>query len=97
MCGRGVFDRVSDQIVQNLSQAVIRVCDTGIGIESQYLPRVFERFFRVDKARSRELGGTGLGLSIVKHLAQSFDGGVHVESQIGKGSVFTVLLPVDNP
>lgn len=87
---------VTVKCIQQQSQAVIRVCDTGIGIESKYLPRVFERFFRVDKARSRELGGTGLGLSIVKHLTQSFDGEVHVESQIGEGSVFTVLLPIDN-
>jgi len=71
----------------------IEVRDNGIGIPPEYLPRVFERFFRVDKARSRELGGTGLGLSIVKHLAQSFGGGVHVESQPGSGSTFAVSLP----
>lgn len=71
----------------------IRVTDTGIGIPSEKLPRVFERFFRVDKARSRELGGTGLGLSIVKHLTQSFGGQVSVDSVLGDGSTFTVVLP----
>lgn len=75
------------------SMAVIEVRDTGIGIAAEHLPRVFERFYRVDKARSRELGGTGLGLSIVKHLAQSFGGSVDVESRAGAGSVFTVKLP----
>ena len=73
--------------------AIVEVRDTGIGIASELLPRVFERFFRVDKARSRELGGTGLGLSIVKHLAQSFAGEVDVESRVGEGTVFTVKLP----
>jgi two-component system phosphate regulon sensor histidine kinase PhoR len=71
----------------------LEVQDTGIGIPPQLQPRVFERFFRVDKARSRELGGTGLGLSIVKHLAQSFGGSVSVQSERGKGSTFTVELP----
>lgn len=76
------------------AMAVIQVRDTGQGIPAEYLPRVFERFFRVDQARSRELGGTGLGLSIVKHLAQSFGGEVHVESRLGEGTVFTVRLPL---
>jgi two-component system phosphate regulon sensor histidine kinase PhoR len=74
--------------------AVIEVADTGIGISDEELPRVFERFYRVDKARSRELGGTGLGLAIVKHLAQSFGGGVSVTSCRGQGSTFTVELPL---
>ncbi len=72
---------------------VMEVRDTGIGIPEEQLPRVFERFYRVDKARSRELGGTGLGLSIVKHLTQSFGGSVEVESQLGAGTVFVVKLP----
>jgi two-component system, OmpR family, phosphate regulon sensor histidine kinase PhoR len=71
----------------------IRVRDTGIGIPSEHLPRLFERFYRVDKGRSRAAGGTGLGLSIVKHAVESFGGTVAVESQFGKGSVFTVTLP----
>lgn len=70
-----------------------RVCDTGIGIPERDLPRVFERFYRVDKARSRELGGTGLGLSIVKHLVQIMDGRVAAESRVGQGTTFTVHLP----
>jgi two-component system phosphate regulon sensor histidine kinase PhoR len=73
---------------------VISVTDTGIGIKPEDQKRVFERFYRVDKARSRELGGTGLGLSIVKHLAQSFGGNVGVESEPGKGSTFSITLPL---
>jgi two-component system phosphate regulon sensor histidine kinase PhoR len=72
----------------------ISVRDTGIGIREEDQRRVFERFFRVDKARSRELGGTGLGLAIVKHLAQSFGGHVSVTSEPGEGSTFTVELPM---
>jgi two-component system, OmpR family, phosphate regulon sensor histidine kinase PhoR len=72
----------------------ISVQDTGIGIKPDDQRRVFERFYRVDKARSRELGGTGLGLAIVKHLAQSFGGKVGVASEPGQGSTFTVELPV---
>lgn len=71
----------------------IRVRDTGIGISLENQSRLFERFFRVDKARSREQGGTGLGLSIVKHLTQFFGGTVRVESELGKGSIFIVSLP----
>jgi two-component system phosphate regulon sensor histidine kinase PhoR len=69
------------------------VSDSGVGIPSQDLPRIFERFYRVDKARSRQVGGTGLGLSIVKHVVERMNGSVHVESQLGKGSTFTLLLP----
>lgn len=72
---------------------VFEVADDGPGIEAPHLPRVFERFYRVDKARSRELGGTGLGLSIVKHLAESLGGTVSVASEPGQGSRFTVRLP----
>ncbi|MCS6977324.1 MAG: ATP-binding protein [Gemmatales bacterium] len=74
--------------------AVIEVADTGVGIPEKDLGRIFERFYRVDKARSRELGGTGLGLSIVKHLVQALGGSVHAASQLGVGSTFTVRLPL---
>ncbi|MEM1303720.1 MAG: ATP-binding protein, partial [Planctomycetota bacterium] len=71
----------------------IEVTDTGVGIPEDEMPRVFERFYRVDKARSRELGGTGLGLSIVKHLAQSFGGSVAVRSSPNDGTTFSIELP----
>jgi two-component system phosphate regulon sensor histidine kinase PhoR len=72
---------------------MISVRDRGRGIESQHLPRLFERFYRVDKARSREQGGTGLGLAIVKHIARFHDGQVTVMSRPGEGSRFTIHLP----
>jgi two-component system, OmpR family, phosphate regulon sensor histidine kinase PhoR len=75
-------------------QARIAVADTGIGIPSGDLSRIFERFYRVDKARSREVGGTGLGLSIVKHVVDRMGGKIDVESALGKGSTFTIRLPV---
>ncbi len=73
-------------------QCVLEVEDTGIGIPQHHLTRIFERFYRVDKARSREVGGTGLGLSIVKHLTQSLGGEVTVSSRLGQGTVFQVWL-----
>jgi two-component system phosphate regulon sensor histidine kinase PhoR len=75
----------------------IEVADTGIGIPRDDLPRVFERFYRVDKARSRELGGTGLGLSIVKHLVQSLGGQITVDSRVGVGTKFVVQIPRHTP
>jgi two-component system phosphate regulon sensor histidine kinase PhoR len=83
--------RVTGQAVEG--QVELQVEDTGIGIPSADLPHLFERFFRVDKARSRQLGGTGLGLSIVKHLVQALRGSVRVTSQVGQGTTFTVRLP----
>jgi two-component system phosphate regulon sensor histidine kinase PhoR len=75
-------------------RAVVEVEDTGIGIPQQHQSRIFERFFRVDKARSREVGGTGLGLSIVKHWVQVFGGSVEVRSELGRGSTFVVRIPM---
>jgi signal transduction histidine kinase len=74
--------------------AILEVKDTGEGIPTRDLGRVFERFYRVDTARSRATGGTGLGLAIVKHVVESHGGRVEAESQLGVGSTFTVLLPV---
>ena len=73
---------------------VIKVKDHGIGIAAKHLPRLFERFYRVDKARSRKMGGTGLGLAIVKHIAQLHKGTISVESALGKGSTFTLRIPI---
>ncbi|MBK7601028.1 MAG: PAS domain S-box protein [Acidobacteria bacterium] len=72
---------------------IVRVGDTGPGIPSEHLPRVFERFYRVDKARSREAGGTGLGLAIVKHLTRAHGGEAYVISEVGSGSEFSIKLP----
>ncbi len=77
------------------SELVIQVKDHGCGIEAQHLPRLFERFYRVDKARSRELGGTGLGLAIVRHIALAHRGTVDVQSTVGVGSAFRIRLPID--
>ena len=74
-------------------RVTIEVADTGTGIPSQDLPRIFERFYRVDKARSRQVGGTGLGLSIVRHVIEPMNGKVTVVSQLGRGSTFTIILP----
>ena len=85
-------------VVMRISQmgamAKIDVIDNGIGISREDSERIFERFYRVDRARSRALGGTGLGLAIVKHIAQSHMGSVAVDSKLGKGSTFTVQIPM---
>jgi len=90
------FNRDGGEVVITLTNGDrdrIVVSDTGEGIPSHHLDRLFERFYRVDRARSRELGGTGLGLAIVKHLAKSHGGEVTVRSQIGEGTEFTIELP----
>jgi len=79
-------ERVGDEVA-------IRVVDNGPGIEPEHLSRIFERFYRVDKNRSRELGGTGLGLAIVKHIAHLGGGRVEVQSKPGRGSTFSLFLP----
>jgi two-component system phosphate regulon sensor histidine kinase PhoR len=84
---------VEVEAVSESNDVVIKVSDHGSGIAPEHLPRLFERFYRVDKGRSRELGGTGLGLAIVKHIAQAHGGHVTVESTLGKGSIFTLHLP----
>jgi two-component system, OmpR family, phosphate regulon sensor histidine kinase PhoR len=76
------------------SDMVLSVADSGLGIGKGHLPRIFERFYRADKARSRELGGTGLGLAIVKHIAQLHGGRVEAESELGRGTTIRVVLPL---
>ncbi len=85
--------RIAVRVTDDASRVRIEVADTGIGIPERDRARVFERFYRVDKARSRDLGGTGLGLAIVKHLVQAMDGDVFLASREGEGTTFTVVLP----
>ena len=90
------FNREGGKVVvsyEDGERSRIRVEDTGEGIPTQHIERLFERFYRVDRARSREMGGTGLGLAIVKHLARAHGGEVTVESRLGEGSVFVIELP----
>ena len=86
---------ITIRVFESGKYAVVEVEDEGIGIEKDELQRVFERFYRVDTARSRNSGGTGLGLSIVKHLVELHEGHIEVESEIGKGTVMRVLIPLD--
>jgi len=91
------FNKPQGEVIVSASiteeQTIIRVRDSGVGISPEHLSRVFERFYRVDKARSRELGGTGLGLAIVKHLTRAHGGDAEVNSTIGQGCEFIIKLP----
>jgi two-component system phosphate regulon sensor histidine kinase PhoR len=80
----------------NKDEVEVSVKDSGCGVPEKHLPRLFERFYRVDKARSRDLGGTGLGLAIVKHITQVHGGRVEVKSEMGKGSVFSLYIPMND-
>jgi two-component system phosphate regulon sensor histidine kinase PhoR len=86
--------RITVRVGRCDGEALLEVTDTGIGIPAESIPRIFERFYRVDKGRAREEGGTGLGLAIVKHIAQAHGGQVDVESRVGRGSTFRVRLPL---
>ncbi len=86
--------RVQVSVEREEENCILRVSDTGIGIPEENLPRLFERFYRVDKSRSRSLGGTGLGLAIVKHIVSLLGGRIDVQSRVGQGTVFAVTVPV---
>ncbi|MBR9975238.1 MAG: HAMP domain-containing protein [Bacteroidetes bacterium] len=88
----GLSVRISGEAIDG-GQVGIAVRDEGYGIEPEHLPRLFERFYRIDKARSRTMGGTGLGLAIVKHIVQAHHGSIDVQSVPGKGSTFSIVLP----
>ncbi len=86
--------RVEISVAEDGETAVLSIADTGVGIPSKDLPRIFERFYRVDRARSRETGGTGLGLSIVRHVTENHGGVVLVQSELGRGTTFEIRLPL---
>ena len=90
--GASVVVRAREEVGKRRTLVRVAVIDNGPGIEPKHLPRLFERFYRVDKGRSRELGGTGLGLSIVKHLCDALGGSIDVESTVGQGSTFSFTL-----
>ena len=85
-----VYNNQNGQLTIDLSNNKLSISDTGVGILKDDLEHIFERFYRVDKARSRESSGTGLGLSIVKHICILYGYKINVESQIGKGTTFTI-------
>ncbi|MDO9534363.1 MAG: ATP-binding protein, partial [Bacillota bacterium] len=82
------------KIQQSSREVMVSIKDTGIGIPAKNIPYIFERFYRVDKARSRRLGGTGLGLAIVKHVVDAHNGRVKVKSTVGVGTTFSIYLPI---
>ncbi|WP_238162492.1 cell wall metabolism sensor histidine kinase WalK [Cohnella sp. AR92] len=89
--------QLSIRLEQQGNQAIVRFSDTGIGIDEQHLPHLFERFFKVDRSRNRSAGGSGLGLSIVKKIIEMHGGAIRVASQLGAGTTFTVQLPLTQP
>jgi heavy metal sensor kinase len=88
---------ISVSLVKKDGSALATISDTGIGIPREHLPHIFERFYRVDKARSRSDGGVGLGMAIAKYIADSHSGKIEVESQVGKGTTFNVSIPLKSP
>jgi signal transduction histidine kinase len=88
---------ISLSVDDEKDEAIVKVSDTGIGIPAEHLPHIFDRFYRVDRARNREDGGTGLGLAIVDSFVKAHGGRVEVFSVPGEGSVFTVYLPRKGP
>jgi two-component system phosphate regulon sensor histidine kinase PhoR len=91
------FNREGGEVTVRYNRAETRDCisviDTGDGVSGEHIERIFERFYRIDRARSRDMGGTGLGLAIVKHLARAHGGEATVQSTPGEGSTFTIELP----
>ena len=87
--------KISVSLLEKESNAVVSISDTGIGIPPEHLPHIFERFYRVDKARARADGGIGLGLAIAKIIAESHKGKIDVESEVGKGTTFIISIPVE--
>jgi signal transduction histidine kinase len=84
---------ITVRVVPHEMSIKLSIEDTGPGIDPQHLPHLFERFYRVDQARDRQSGGTGLGLAIVKEIVQAHGGHIQADSQIGKGTIFTITLP----